>query len=155
MRLLTSIHLYEYLIFFFLLDESGVIKVLLEHREQERVRLEENVLANVRKLVSPYLKKLRFQELGVHNRNIIEIIQSRLEKLTSPFLNRLTALHRLLSPREIDVAVLLREGKTSKEISELLTISLSGVDFHRKMIRKKLGLTHEKSNLRSYLLSLH
>jgi DNA-binding CsgD family transcriptional regulator len=142
MRLLTSIHLYEYLIFIFLLDESGVIKVLLEHREQDRVRLEENVLANVRKLVSPYLEKLRFPELGVHNRNIIEIIETRLEELTSPFLNRLTALHRLLSPREIDVAVLVREGKTSKEISELLTISVSGVDFHRKMIRKKLGLTH-------------
>jgi hypothetical protein len=85
-----------------------VIKVLLEHCEQDRVRLEENVLANVRKLVSPYLEKLRFPELGVHNRNIIEIIESRLEELTSPFLNRLTALHRLLSPREIDVAVLVR-----------------------------------------------
>lgn len=131
------------------------MKVLLDHREQDRVRLEENVLANVRKLVSPYLEKLRFQELGVHNRNIIEIIESRLEELTSPFFNRLTALYRLLSPREIDVAVLVREGKTSKEISELLTISVSGVDFQRKMIRKKLGLTHEKSNLRSYLLSLH
>ncbi len=58
MRLLTSIHLYEYLIFIFLLDESGVIKVLLEHREQDRVRLEENVLVNVRKLVSPYLLSL-------------------------------------------------------------------------------------------------
>jgi len=139
MRLLTSIHLYEYLIFIFLLDESSVIKVLLEHCEQDRVRLEENVLANVRKLVSPYLEKLRFPELGVHNRNIIEIIESRLEELTSPFLNRLTALHRLLSPREIDVAVLVREGKTSKEISELLTISVSGADFHRKMIRKNSG----------------
>jgi DNA-binding CsgD family transcriptional regulator len=139
-----------------MLEDSNIaLKVLLEHREQDRVRLEENVLANVRKLVSPYLEKLRFPELGVPNRNIIEIIQSRLEELTSPFLNRLTALHRLLSPREIDVAVLVREGKTSKEISELLTISVSGVDFHRKMIRKKLGLTHEKSNLRSYLLSLH
>jgi hypothetical protein len=50
--------LYEYLIFIFLLDESGVIKVLLEHREQDRVRLEENVLVNVRKLVSPYLLSL-------------------------------------------------------------------------------------------------
>jgi DNA-binding CsgD family transcriptional regulator len=63
-------------------------------------------------------------------------------------------MHRLLTPREIDVAVLVREGKTSKEIAELLDISASGVDFHRKKIREKLGLTNEKSNLRSALLSL-
>jgi DNA-binding CsgD family transcriptional regulator len=60
----------------------------------------------------------------------------------------------MLTPKEIDVAALVREGRTSKEIAEVLTISVSGVDFHRKQIRKKLGLTNEKSNLLSYLLSL-
>ena len=58
-----------------MLEDSNVaLKVLLEHREQDRVRLEENVLANVRKLVFPYLEKLRFQELVMHNRNIIVLI---------------------------------------------------------------------------------
>ncbi len=45
-------------------------------------------------------------------------------------------MHRLLAPREIDVAVLVWEGKSSKEIAELLTISPGGVDFHRKRIMK-------------------
>jgi DNA-binding CsgD family transcriptional regulator len=127
---------------------------LLEHREQDRARLEENVLANIRKLVRPYVENLRFQKLEERNRNLVEIIVSRLDEIASPFLNRLTSMHRLLTPREIDVAVLVREGKTSKEIAELLDISASGVDFHRKKIREKLGLTNEKSNLRSALLSL-
>lgn len=78
----------------------------------------------------------------------------RLDEITVPFLTRLTALHRLLTPREIDIAALVREGRTSKEIADLLNISASGVDFHRKKIRQKIGLTGEKSNLRSYLLSL-
>jgi DNA-binding CsgD family transcriptional regulator len=139
-----------------MLEDSNIaLKVLLEHREQDRVRLEENVLVNVRKLVRPYLEKLRLQKLNEHNLNLVEIIESRLEELTSPFLNRLTAIHRFLTPREIDVAALVREGRTSKEIAGLLNLSVSGVDFHRKMIRKKLGLSNEKSNLRSYLLSLH
>jgi DNA-binding CsgD family transcriptional regulator len=138
-----------------MLEDSNIaLRVLLEHREKDRVDIEENVLANVRKLITPYLEKLRVQKLDERNRNLVEIIESRLDEIASPFLNRLTATHRLLTPREIDVAVLVREGRTSKEIAELLTISASGVDFHRKMIRKKLGLTNEKSNLRSHLLSL-
>lgn len=135
-------------------DSNTALKVLLEHREKDRVHMEENVLANVRKLITPYLEKLRLQKLDERNRNLVEIIGSRLDEIASPFLNRFTATHRLLTPREIDVAVLVREGRTSKEIAELLTISVSGVDFHRKMIRKKLGLNNEKSNLRSHLLSL-
>lgn len=138
-----------------MLEESNVaLRVLLDHREKDRRNLEENVLANVRKLVVPYVEELNNRKLDDRSRNLVDIIQQRLEEIVSPFLNRLTSLNRLLTPREIDVAAMVREGKTSKEIAELLTISVSGVDFHRKQVRNKLGLTHEKSNLRSYLLSL-
>ena len=138
-----------------MLEDSNIaLTVLLEHRAQDRKRMEENVLANVHKLIKPHLEELRYQRLDERSRNLVEIIGSRLEELTSPFLNRLTATYRILTPKEIDVAVLVREGKTSKEIAGLLTISVSAVDFHRKNIRRKLGLNHEKSNLRSYLLSL-
>jgi DNA-binding CsgD family transcriptional regulator len=138
-----------------MLEESNVaLRVLLEHREKDRRNLEENVLANVRKLVVPYVDELNYRKLDDRSRNLLGIIQQRLEEIVSPFLNRLTSLNRMLTPKEIDVAALVREGRTSKEIAEVLTISVSGVDFHRKQIRKKLGLTNEKSNLRSYLLSL-
>jgi DNA-binding CsgD family transcriptional regulator len=138
-----------------MLEESNVaLRVLLDHREKDRQNLEENVLANVRKLVVPYVEELNYRKLDDRGKNLVDIIQQRLKEIVSPFLNRLTSLNRLLTPREIDVAALVREGKTSKEIAELLTISVSGVDFHRKQIRKKIGLTNEKSNLRSYLLSL-
>ncbi len=138
-----------------MLEESNVaLRVLLEHRQKDRRSLEENVLANVRKLVIPYVEELISRKMDDRSRNLVEIIQQRLEEVVSPFLNRLTSLNRFLTPREIDVAALVREGKTSKEIAELLTITVSGVDFHRKQIRKKLGLTNEKSNLRSSLLSL-
>jgi DNA-binding CsgD family transcriptional regulator len=138
-----------------MLEESNVaLRVLLEHREKDRQSLEENVLANVRKLIVPFLEELSYHKLDDRSKNLLEIVHQRLEEVVAPFLNRLTSMNRLLTPREIDVAAFIREGKTSKEIAELLNISVSGVDFHRKMIRKKLGLTNEKSNLRSYLLSL-
>ena len=135
-------------------DSNTALRVLLEHREQDRLSLEENVLANIRKLIKPYLEMLQFPINDERNRNLVGIISSRLDEIASPFLYRLASLNRVLSPREIDVAVMVREGRSSKDIAELLNISVSGVDFHRKKIRKKLGLTNEKSNLRSYLLSL-
>jgi DNA-binding CsgD family transcriptional regulator len=129
--------------------------VLLEHREKDRRKLEENVLVNVKKLVMPSLEEISFRNLDQRSRNLLEIVHQRLDEIISPFLNRLTSMNRLLTPREVDVAALVREGKTSKEIAGLLNISVSAVDFHRKKIRQKLKLTNEKSNLRSYLLSLH
>ena len=139
-----------------MLEESNVaLKVLLDHREKDRQILEENVLVNVRKLVLPYLDELGDRKLDERSWNLLKIARQRLDEIVDPFLNRLTSLNRLLTPREIDVVSLVREGRTSKEIADLLNVSVSAVDFHRKKIRKKLGLANDRANLRSYLLSLH
>jgi DNA-binding CsgD family transcriptional regulator len=55
---------------------------------------------------------------------------------------------------EIRVASLIKEGKTNKEIGELLCLSLNTVKVHRYNLRSKLALKGKKINLRSHLLSL-
>lgn len=137
------------------LEESNIaLKVLLDHRQKDRNQLEENMLANTRTLVLPYVQQLMETRLPKRERTIVEIIAERLDEITSPFLNRLTALNNVLTPQEIKVAVMVREGRSSAEIADVLMISVSGIDFHRKQIRKKLGMTGSGRNLRSYLLSL-
>ncbi len=59
-----------------------------------------------------------------------------------------------LTPKEILVANLIREDKSTKEIAGILTISESSVQFHRHNMRRKLGLVEKKINLKSYLQSL-
>ena len=70
------------------------------------------------------------------------------------FLDRLSSLYAILTPQEIKVATMVREGRSSTEIGDVLMITTSAIDFNRKQIRKKLGMTGSSRNLRSHLLSI-
>ncbi len=133
---------------------NTALKVLLKHREDDREELEERILSNVKELVLPYLEKLKKTALKGDQLAYTDIIESNLDDILSPFLRKMTSKYLNLTPREIQIATLIREGRTTKEISEVLNISSRAVEFHRDNIRIKLGLKNKKANLRSFLLSL-
>ena len=87
-------------------------------------------------------------------RRLLEIVETNLKQVISPFLQRLSAAHMLLTPQEIQVASLVKDGKASKEIAAALNISVTTVNFHRKNLRQKLGLKNTQTNLRTHLMSL-
>ena len=137
------------------LGESNIaLKVLLERRDKDKTELEEKVLCNVKELIVPYLEKIKNSGLSDIQSTCADILESNLNDIVSPFLRTLSATYSSLTPREIQVASLIRQGKTNKEISDLVTLSIYTIAFHRKNIRRKLGLQNTKSNLRSYLMSL-
>ncbi len=138
------------------LEETNIaLKVLLNRVNEDKSDLEKQILSNVKHLISPYIDKLRKNHLpSALNETYLNIIETQLNNLLSPFSHKLSANALSLTPREIQVADLIREGKTSKEISEILHISKGVADFHRDHIRAKLGIKNKKGNLRTYLLSL-
>ena len=137
------------------LEEVNIaLKVLLKRREEDKTELEEKVLSNVRERVDPYVEKLRKTPLSIDQTAYINIVETSLNDIVSPFLHNLRSKYLNLTPREIQIANLIREGKTTKEIAKLLNSSQGAIDFHRNNIRNKLGLKHKNANLRSYLLSL-
>lgn len=138
-----------------MLEETNIaLRVLLRQREEDRRRIEETIYANVDRLVLPYVDTLLQGRLQDKHRILLEVVENNLKEIVSPFLHSLSTLNVMLTPQEIEVANMVRSGKASKEIANVLNLSVSGVDFHRKSLRKKLGLTNTSKNLRSYLLSL-
>lgn len=137
------------------LEEANIaLKVLLRQRDEDKQDLEKKVLTNIKDLVFPYIEKLKRARLRPKDKTNVEIIETHLNEVISPLMQRLTHLNILLTPQEMQIAALVKDGKSSKEIADVLHISETTVHFHRKNLRNKFGLKNKATNLRSYLMSL-
>jgi DNA-binding CsgD family transcriptional regulator len=137
------------------LEEANIaLKVLLKQRETDKLELEKKVLTNVKDLVLPYVEKLKNSRLKPKDKTLVEIVETHLNDVISPLLQRFANAKILLTPQEMQVASLVKDGKTSKEIADILNVSETTINFHRKNLRVKFGLTNQRTNLRSYLLSM-
>ncbi len=135
-------------------EANAALKVLLKHREEDKEILGKKVVENVNKLIMPYLEKIKNSQLSNRQATYFDIIESNLNDIISPFLNRLSTRFANFTPTEIRVAGMVREGKTTKEIADVMSSSTGAINFHRNNIRRKLGLQQSGTNLRSYLMSL-
>jgi PAS domain S-box-containing protein len=135
-------------------EMNAALKVLLKRRDEDEKVLQEKVLFNVRELIEPCLEKLKHGELNNKQKAYLDILESNLNDIVSPFSRSLQLRHYNLTPSEMQIAALVRDGKTTKQIANLLNLSTRTVDTHRLRIRTKLGIRNKKSNLRSHLLSL-
>jgi PAS domain S-box-containing protein len=137
------------------LYESNVaLKVLLNKRDEDRRALAEQVLSNAAQLVEPLLDRLRASGLDEQQQTLVNILSTNIHELTSPFANHFSTKMSRLTPAEIQVANLVKLGKRTKEIAEIMRLSPGTISIHRKNIRKKLELTHQKTNLQT-MLSTH
>ena len=121
----------------------------------DKAELEEKVLLNIKDIIFPYLEKLKNTSLDANQDEYVNILESNLENITSSFSYKMCSKYINLTPTEIIVAGLVKEGKTTKEIAELLILSTRTIESHRENIRTKLGIKNKKANLRSHLLFLN
>ncbi|MDR3631159.1 MAG: PAS domain S-box protein [Desulfocapsaceae bacterium] len=129
-------------------------KVLLKQIEMDKEEIGQVFQKNVNQLVLPFFSKLRESKTGFNQDLIIKSIESNLRQINSPFAHRITTLYSKLTPAEIQIANLIKNGHSSKEIASLLNISEKTVYTHRRNIRKKSGITNQKINLQTILHQL-
>ena len=136
-------------------EANTALRVLLHRSGEDKKELGEKVLINVNDLINPYIEKLGNSDLDHDQRVCLQILKSNLQNIISPFSLRLSSRYNKLTPGEIRVANLVKDGKSTKEIAAFMNLSKRTIDSYRKSIRKKLGIQNEKTNLMTYLLSLH
>jgi PAS domain S-box-containing protein len=135
------------------LEEANIaLKVLLRQREKDKEELEQRFVSNVNELVLPYVEKLKKNRLDGLQRTTLGLIETNLREILSPF--RYNVRNFNLTPRQLEIVSLIKQGRTTKEIAELLSATKDAIDKQRFIIRKKLGVNNDKTNLRSLLLSL-
>jgi PAS domain S-box-containing protein len=135
-------------------EANTALKVLLRRREEDRKALEDRIATNVKEMVFPYIEKLKGTRLGENQSVYLSIMESGLNDIVSPLIEKMTASYAHFTPMEIQVATLAKAGKTSKESSRLLGLSKRTIDTHKNNIRKKLNLSNRKINLQAYLQNI-
>jgi DNA-binding CsgD family transcriptional regulator len=137
-----------------LVEMNTALKILLEYREEEKKKMEKQIVSHVKKLVFPYLDRMEKMNLNGDLKTYLSIVRANLKDFISPFAHNLSSRYLNLTPTEIQVADLIKQGQSSKEIAALMKVSADAVAFHRANIRAKLEISGKKINLRTYLQSL-
>lgn len=135
-------------------EVNTALRVLLKRREEDRSELEERLLSNVKDLVLPYLEGLKKTRLDTIQKSCVDILGSSLNEIVSPFSRKLSSKYLGFTPSEIQVANLVKDGKTTKEVAQFMNVSTKAIEFHRDNIRKKLGIKYKPANLRTHLSSI-
>jgi PAS domain S-box-containing protein len=133
---------------------NTALKVILQQVEKSREELSAAIVTNIGELVLPDIDNLKRSPLSAHQLSVLHGIESHLLNISSSFLKKLKMTHHKLTVREIEIATLVKEGKSTKEIAEWVNVSTKTVEFHRNRLREKLGLKKKKINLRSHLLTI-
>lgn len=139
-----------------LTDYNTALKVLMDQRDEDRIDLEHQVMANVEELILPSIERLKQTNLNKQQKELLGICENNISKITSSFVSSMMDNGRVrgLTHRETTIANLIVQGKSSQEISTILNISESTINYHRNNIRKKVGIKNKSVNLQVYLKQL-
>jgi len=133
---------------------NAALKVMLKQVEEVKTEIQDKITFNITEFVMPYLEKLKKTRLEDIQQTYLNNLGENLRDIVSPFLHGISAKYIKLTPTEIQVANLVKQGKPTKEIADTLFMSPRTIETHRYNIRSKLGLKSKKLNLRTYLLSI-
>ncbi|BEQ14180.1 PAS domain S-box protein [Desulfoferula mesophila] len=135
-------------------EANTALRVLMRRGEEDREELENAITQQTHRLLVPRLQGLLESGLDQNQQRVVRLLISQLKQITSSFAQRLDSPKFGLTPREIQVAMMIREGLASKEIAEVLNVSGDTVATYRHNIRRKIGILGRKVSLSSRLSEL-
>jgi DNA-binding CsgD family transcriptional regulator len=133
------------------LQEANIaLRAVLSRLEEEKREIKASIVANIQKVIMPIVFELELEVTG-RQRSYVTLLRQSLQEIASPFLTQIARDHMELTPVEIAISTMIRNGLSTKEIAQLRCISSATVRRHRENIRRKLGLRNRKVNLATCL----
>jgi len=129
--------------------KNDLLQNLLKQKEYEKSEIENTIAVNMEKYVKPSLDFLK----KCANGKDVKLVEELIDEIVYPITKKRSSVYDLFTSRELQIAKLIRDGKTSKEIADTLCVTKKTVDFHRANIRKKLSIDSKKNNLRTFLIT--
>ncbi len=134
-------------------EANTTLRVVLSNIEEERLRICEHIRLNIDKVIMPILHALT-PAVAKSKQRYLDILRNNLEEITSPFTSRVLNHFHALTPTEVDICNMIRNGLRTKEIANLRGVSAATINRHREHIRRKLNIANQRINLTTYLQSL-
>jgi len=133
------------------LQETNIaLRTVLSRIEDEKHEIRRDVEANVEKVLIPILNALALR-VPKGQRGYVNLLRDNLMDMTSPFVNELSRAYRSLTPTEIRICKMIRDGMRTKEIAQIRGVSPATINRHREHIRRKLGIANQAVNLTTHL----
>ena len=133
-------------------QKNAALKEILAQIEAERMETRKLVTANIESFAKPIIEKMRLNARP-RDRKYLNMLELGLQNIISQFGIRINGPHAL-SARESEICNMIRSGLSTKEIAQMLAISLRTVDTFRNRIRRKLGIARKDVNLYAHLQAL-
>ncbi|MFT5727105.1 MAG: DNA-binding NarL/FixJ family response regulator [Desulforhopalus sp.] len=134
-------------------DTNTTLSVMLKRRDREQNEIRKEIAEKAVEMVLPLLKRAQNKATGPVKK-YMETAQANLLDIFSTHRHDAVFTNAKLAPRELQVVHYIRQDKTSKEIADLLNLTVSTVESYRENIRKKLGIKNQQINLKKFLTSI-
>jgi DNA-binding CsgD family transcriptional regulator len=133
-------------------ESNAALRTVLTRIEEEKNEIYRNIKTNVDKVLMPILLALAL-EIPPAQGKYVEMLKTNLEEITSQFVRHLSSLYHSLTPTEITICNMIRNGLRTKEIARTRGVSMATINRHRENIRRKLKITNNDVNLATFLQS--
>ncbi len=131
-------------------EANTALRLVLDRIEDEKKESQREILGNMDRILMPIIRELE-ATASPEQQKYVALLAENLGHITSPFVRSLTRESQALTPTEVQICQLIRDGRGSKQIAELRGTSVATIHRHREHIRQKLGIANQKVNLASYL----
>ena len=134
-------------------DINATLNIMLKRRDKEHSEIRREIAAKTVETVLPLLKKAQSRANG-SIRDYMETAQANLLDVFSDHPHDSILTNAKLAPRELQIVHYIRQNKSTKEMADLLGLSVRTIESYRENIRKKLRITNKKKSLKKFITSL-